>query len=109
VNYSRQIGAKTVTMPLLKYFGGGGKLCCRGAVRRELVLFRADCPFAAFRRPAEPDVFDTTRWRFLPAENAQAESEPQGQKPSQKSIAVEWHDTVRNRTLRQSARPPSSV
>jgi hypothetical protein len=26
-------------------------------------------------------VFDTTRWRLVPAENAQAETEPQGQKP----------------------------
>jgi hypothetical protein len=42
-------------MPLLKYFRVGGKLSCRGAVRPEQVLFRADCPFAAFRRPAEPD------------------------------------------------------
>jgi hypothetical protein len=41
-------------MPLLKYFGLGGKLSCRGAVRRELVLIRADCPFAAFR-PADQE------------------------------------------------------
>ena len=39
-------------------------------------------------------VFDTTRWRLAPAENAQAETEPQGQKPSQKPIAVEWNDPV---------------
>ena len=39
-------------------------------------------------------VFDTTRWRLAPAESAQAETEPQGQKPSQKPIAVEWHDPV---------------
>jgi hypothetical protein len=70
-------------------------------------------------------VFDTSRWRLAPA---QAETEPQGQKP----IAVEGHDPVeafaemgretaedclqppcwptriRNRTLRRRARPPSS-
>jgi hypothetical protein len=35
-------------------------------------------------------VFDTTRWRLPPAESAQAETEPQGQKPT----AVESHDPV---------------
>jgi hypothetical protein len=34
-------------------------------------------------------VFDTSRWRLAPAEN-----EPQGQKPSQEPIAVEWLDPV---------------
>jgi hypothetical protein len=119
-------------MPLLKYFGLGGKLSCRGAVRRELVLIRADCPFAAFRPADQEDqqnewVFDTSRWRLAPAEN-----EPQGQKPSQGPIAVEWLDPVeafaemgrelsmtvcsrpawptriRNRTLSRNARPASS-
>jgi hypothetical protein len=31
---------------------------------------------------------------LAPAQNAQAETEPQGQKPTQKPIAVEWHDPV---------------
>ena len=31
---------------------------------------------------------------LAPAENAQAETEPQGQKPTQKPIAVEWYDPV---------------
>ena len=35
-------------------------------------------------------VFDATRWRLAPAESAQAETEPQGQKPT----AVESHDPV---------------
>jgi hypothetical protein len=72
-------------------------------------------------------VFDTSRWRLAPAEN-----EPQGQKPSQGPIAVEWLDPVeafaemgrelsmtvcsrpawptriRNRTLSRNARPASS-
>jgi hypothetical protein len=87
----------------------GGKLSCRGAVRRELVLFCADCAFAAFRRPAEPAdqhpdhtdhkwpdrvVFDTSRWRLAPAENAQAETEATRSKPSQTPNPVDWHDPV---------------
>jgi hypothetical protein len=77
-------------------------------------------------------VFDTTRSGLAPAENAQAEPKPQGQKASQKPVAAERHDPIqafaemgretvedclqppcsptgiRNRTLRRSARPPSS-
>jgi hypothetical protein len=77
-------------------------------------------------------VFDTTRWRLAPAESVQAETEPQGQKAGQEPVAAERHDPIqafaemgretvedclqppcsptgiRNRTLRRSARPPSS-
>ena len=82
-------------MPLLKYFGWVGSLLVAA-------LFAANWCFSvpiARSRPSDvplnqtmnirirsdhkwPErvVFDTTRWRFLPAENAQAETEPQGQK-----------------------------
>jgi hypothetical protein len=39
-------------------------------------------------------VFDTTRSRLAPAENAQAETEPQGQQVSQELVASERHDPV---------------
>jgi hypothetical protein len=39
-------------------------------------------------------VFDTTRARLAPAEYAQAETEPQGQKASQTPVAGRRHDPV---------------
>jgi hypothetical protein len=39
-------------------------------------------------------VFDTTRARLAPAENAQAETEPQGQEASQEPVAAERHDPI---------------
>jgi hypothetical protein len=39
-------------------------------------------------------VFDTTRARLAPAENAQAEPEPQGQDASQTLVAARRHDPV---------------
>ena len=91
---------------------------------RELVLLRADCPFAAFRCPAEavdnirmhtekwPErvVFDTSRLRLAPAENAQAETEA-----SQKPVAAERHDPVQafaetgRETVEGCWRPPCSA
>jgi hypothetical protein len=56
-------------------------------------------------------VFDTTRWRLAPAENAQAETEPQGQKPT----AVESHDPVEafaemgRETVEGCLQPPCSA
>jgi hypothetical protein len=96
-------------MPLLKYFGWvgsflvaalfAGNWCFSVPIARSR---SSDVPLnqtiniriRSDHKWPERVVFDTTRWRFLPAENAQAETEPQGQKPSQKSIAVEWHDPV---------------
>jgi hypothetical protein len=73
-------------------------------------------------------VFDTSRAKLAPGDNSQAETEPQGQEASQEPVAerhnpieafaemgretVEdcsvWPTRIRNRTLRRSARPPSS-
>ena len=39
-------------------------------------------------------MFDTTRSRLAPAENAQVETEPQGQQVSQELVASERHDPV---------------
>src|ERR1700682_5780381 len=39
-------------------------------------------------------VFDTSRARLAPAENADAEPEPQGQETSQKPVAAERHDPI---------------
>ena len=96
-------------MPLLKYFGWvGGFLVA--------ALFAANwCSSVPIARSRPSDVplnqwinirihtdqkwpervvFDTSRWRLAPAENAQAETEPHGQKASQKPVAAERHDPV---------------
>lgn len=39
-------------------------------------------------------VFDTTRSMLAPAENAQAETKPQGQEAGQEPVAAERHDPV---------------
>jgi hypothetical protein len=110
-------------MPLLKYFGWVGSFLVAA-------LFAASWCFSApiaRSRPSDvplnqmikirihtdhkwPErvVFDTNRWRLAPAENAQAETEPQGQKPS----AVESHDPAEafaemgRETVEGCVRPP---
>ena len=96
-------------MPLLKYFGWVGSFLVAA-------LFAASwfssVPIVR-SRPSDvplnqrinirihtdhkwPDrvVFDRSRWRLAPAENAQAETEATRSKPSQKPNPVEWHDPV---------------
>jgi len=90
-------------MPLLKYFGWVGSFLVAA-------LFAASWCFSApiaHSRPSDVPlnqmikirihtdhkwpqrvVFDINRWRLAPAEKAQAETEPQGQKPT----AVASHD-----------------
>jgi hypothetical protein len=85
-------------MPLLKYFGWVGSFLVAA-------LFAANWCFSAPIARSQPSdvqlnqkinirihsdrkwpervVFDTTRARLAPAEDAQAETEPQGQEPSQ--------------------------
>src|SRR6202790_1676755 len=60
-------------------------------------------------------VFDTTRARLAPAENAQAETEPQGQEAGQEPVAAERPDPVEafaemgRETVEGCLQPPSSA
>jgi hypothetical protein len=60
-------------------------------------------------------VFDTTRAKVAPAENAQAETEPQGQEASQTPVAARRHDPVEAfaemppETVEGRLPPPSSA
>jgi hypothetical protein len=60
-------------------------------------------------------VFDTTRARLAPAENAQAETEPQGQEASQEPVAAERHDPIEafaemgRETVEGCLQPPCSA
>jgi hypothetical protein len=92
-------------MPLLKYFGWVGSFLV-AALCAASSWFSGSIAYApSFRAPLsesihirihsdhkwpERVVFDTTRWRLASAESAQAETEPQGQKPT----AVESHSPV---------------
>src|ERR1700730_4300701 len=64
--------------------------------------------------PAEV-VFDTTRARLAPAENAQAETTPQGQEAGQEPVAAERHDPVEafaemgRETVEGRLQPPCSA
>ena len=106
----------------------GGELSCRGVVCRELVLFRADWPFATSDVPLnqrinrihsdhkwpERVVSNTTRAKLAPAEAAQVETEPQGQEASQEPVA-ERHDPVEafaemeRETVEGCLQPPCSA
>ena len=63
----------------------------------------------------EQVVFDTTRARLAPAENAQAETEPQGQEAGQEPVAAERHDPVEafaemeRETVEGCLQPPCSA
>jgi hypothetical protein len=96
-------------MPLLQYFGWVGSFLLA-------TLFTASWWFSGNVVDAPPSraplsesihirihsdhkwpervVFDTTRPRLAPAENAQAETEPQGQRVSQEPVASERHDPI---------------
>jgi hypothetical protein len=60
-------------------------------------------------------VLDTTRARLAPAENAQAETEPQGQEASQEPVAAERHDPIEafaemgRETVEGCLQPPCSA
>jgi hypothetical protein len=96
-------------MPLLQYFGWVGSFLLAA-------LFAAGWWFSGHVADAPPSraplsesihiriqsghkwpervVFDTTRAKVAPAENAQAETEPQGQEASQTPVAARRHDPV---------------
>ena len=60
-------------------------------------------------------VFDTTRAKLAPAENAQAETEPQDQEASQEPVATERHDPIEafaemgRETVEGCLQPPCSA
>jgi hypothetical protein len=60
-------------------------------------------------------VFDATRAKLVPAENAQAETEPQGQEASQEPVAAERHDPIEafaemgRETVEGCLQPPCSA
>jgi hypothetical protein len=60
-------------------------------------------------------VFDTTRAKLSPAENVQAETEPQGQEASQEPVAAERHDPIEafaemgRETVEGCLQPPCSA
>jgi hypothetical protein len=96
-------------MPLLQYFGCVGSFLL-GALFAASWWFSgnvADAPppraplsesihirIHSEHKWPERVVFDTTRARLAPAENAQAETEPQVQEASQEPVAAERHDPI---------------
>ena len=117
-------------MPLLQYFGWVGSFLLAA-------LFAASWWFSGNVADAPPPraplsesihirihsdhkwpervVFDTTRSMLTPAENAQAETRPQGQKPAQEPVAAERHDPVEafaemgSETVEGCLQPPHSA
>ena len=117
-------------MPLLKYFGWvGGFLvaalfaanwCSSVPIARSRPSHvplnqRINIRIHTDQKWPERVVFDTSRWRLAPAENAQAETEPHGQKASQKPVAAERHDPVQafaemgRQTVEDCLQPPCSA
>ena len=112
-------------MPLLQYFGWVGSFLLAALLAASWFSGNvADAPPS--RAPLsesihirvhsdhkwpERVVFDTTRSRSAPAENAQAETEPQGQEP----VAAERHDPVEafaemgSETVEGCLQPPCSA
>jgi hypothetical protein len=94
-----------VTMPLLIYFGWVGSFLV-AALFATCWWFSGNVAYVpplkgplsesihirihSDHKWPERVVFDTARWRLAPAESAEAETEPQGQKPA----AVEAHSPV---------------
>src|ERR1700693_3948016 len=96
-------------MPLFQYFGWVGSclLAALFAANWRVSGNVADAP--APRAPLsegihtrihsdhkwpERVVFDTTRAKLAPAENAQAETEPRGQEAGQEPVAAERNDPI---------------
>ena len=117
-------------MPLFQYFGwvGGFLLATLFAASWWFSGNVADAPppraplserihiriHSDYKLP-ERVVFDTTRARLAPAENAQAETEPQGQEASQEPVATERHDQIEafaemgRETVEGCLQPPCSA
>ena len=117
-------------MPLLQYFGWVGSFLLaalfaaswwfsgnvadappRGAPLSESIHIRIHSD----HKWPERVVFDTTRARLAPAENPQAETEPQGQEASQEPVAAERHDPIEafaemgRETVEGCLQPPCSA
>lgn len=117
-------------MPLLQYFGWVGSFLLAALFAASWWFSGnvADAPpftvppsesihiriHSDHKRP-ERVVFDTIRARLAPAENAQAETEPQGQEVSQEPVAAERHDPIEAfaemgaGTVEGCLRPPCSA
>ena len=117
-------------MPLLQYFGWVGSLLLAALLAASWWFSGnvADAPpsraplsesihirIHSDHKWPEHVVFDTTRARLAPAENAQAETEPQGQEAGQEPVAAERHDPVEafaemgRETVEGCLQPPCSA